>query len=29
MGGVDAISFTPGVGENGPDNRANIVSGLE
>ena len=29
MGGVDAIIFTAGVGENGPDNRANIVSGLE
>ena len=29
MGGVDAIIFTAGVGENGPANRANIVSGLE
>ena len=29
MGGVDAIIFTPGVGENGPDTRANVVSGLE
>ena len=29
MGGVDAIIFTAGVGENGPDTRANVVSGLE
>ena len=29
MGGVDAIIFTAGVGENGPDTRANAVSGLE
>ena len=29
MGGVDAIIFTAGVGENGPANRANIVAGLE
>ncbi len=29
MGGVDAIVFTAGVGENRPETRANIVSGLE
>ena len=29
MGGVDAIIFTAGVGENGPDTRANAVAGLE
>ena len=29
MGGVDAVIFTAGVGENGIDNRANIVKGLE
>ena len=29
MGGVDAIIFTAGVGENGPDTRADSVSGLE
>ena len=29
MGGVDAIIFTAGVGENGPDTRAEAVSGLE
>ena len=29
MSGVDAIIFTAGVGENGPDTRANVVSGLE
>ena len=29
MGGVAAIIFTAGVGENGPDTRANVVSGLE
>ena len=29
MGGVDAVIFTAGVGENGGSNRANIVSGLE
>ena len=29
MGGVDAIIFTAGVGENGAGNRANIVKGLE
>ena len=29
MGGVDAIIFTAGVGENGKDTRANIVAGLE
>ena len=29
MGGVDAIIFTAGVGENGPDTRAAAVSGLE
>ena len=29
MGGVDAIIFTAGVGENGPDTRAASVSGLE
>ena len=29
MGGVDAIIFTAGVGENGADTRANVVSGLE
>ena len=29
MGGVDAIIFTAGVGENGPGTRANVVSGLE
>ena len=29
MGGVDAIIFTAGVGENGPETRANSVSGLE
>ena len=29
MGGVDAIIFTAGVGENGPDTRANVVSGME
>ena len=29
MGGVDAVIFTAGVGENGGNNRANIVSGLE
>ena len=29
MGGVDAVIFTAGVGENGGNNRANIVAGLE
>lgn len=29
MGGVDAIVFTAGVGENGPELRTNITSGLE
>ena len=29
MGGVDAIVFTAGVGENDRDMRANILSGLE
>jgi acetate kinase len=29
MGGVDAVIFTAGVGENGAGNRANIVAGLE
>ncbi|MBE6997930.1 MAG: acetate kinase, partial [Ruminococcaceae bacterium] len=29
MGGVDAIVFTAGVGENGPHNRAEICKGLE
>ena len=29
MGGVDAIIFTAGVGENGPDTRANVMAGLE
>lgn len=29
MGGVDAIVFTAGVGENGPETRAEIVKGLE
>ena len=29
MGGVDAVIFTAGVGENGGGNRASIVSGLE
>ena len=29
MGGVDAIIFTAGVGENGPDTRAEAVAGLE
>jgi acetate kinase len=29
MGGVDAIVFTAGVGENGPDTRAAVCSGLE
>ena len=29
MGGVDAIIFTAGVGENGAANRANIMAGLE
>ncbi len=29
MGGVDAIIFTAGVGENGPDTRAKAVAGLE
>ena len=29
MGGVDAIVFTAGVGENQPQTRADIVSGLE
>ena len=29
MGGVDAIIFTAGVGENGPETRADSVSGLE
>ena len=29
MGGVDAVIFTAGVGENGIGNRANIVKGLE
>ena len=29
MGGVDAIIFTAGVGENGGGNRANITAGLE
>ena len=29
MGGVDAVIFTAGVGENGAGNRTNIVSGLE
>ena len=29
MGGVDAIIFTAGVGENGGHNRANITAGLE
>jgi acetate kinase len=29
MGGVDAVIFTAGIGENSADMRANIVSGLE
>ena len=29
MGGVDAVIFNAGVGENGGNNRASIVSGLE
>lgn len=29
MGGVDAIIFTAGVGENGPESRAACLSGLE
>ena len=29
MGGVDAVIFTAGVGENGIGNRANITAGLE
>ena len=29
MGGVDAVIFTAGVGENGGHNRANITAGLE
>ena len=29
MGGVDAIVFTAGVGENGPDTRSMCTSGLE
>ena len=29
MGGVDAIVFTAGVGENGAENRAAICEGLE
>lgn len=29
MGGVDIITFTAGVGENGPDMRENICKGLE
>mgnify|MGYP005819615007 CR=1 FL=1 len=29
MGGVDAIIFTAGVGENGVDTRANVMAGLE
>lgn len=29
MGGVDAVVFTAGVGENSPEMRADIVSGLE
>ena len=29
MGGVDAIVFTAGVGENGPELREEVVSGLE
>ena len=29
MGGVDAVIFTAGVGENGGGNRANITAGLE
>ncbi len=29
MGGVDAIVFTAGVGENGPETRANCLKGLE
>lgn len=29
MGGVDAIIFTAGVGENGPNTRARALSGLE
>ena len=29
MGGVDAVIFTAGVGENGGHNRANITKGLE
>jgi acetate kinase len=29
MGGVDAVIFTAGVGENGAGNRENIVKGLE
>ena len=29
MGGVDAIVFTAGVGENGPETREEILKGLE
>ncbi|MDU2158723.1 MAG: acetate kinase, partial [Clostridium sp.] len=29
MGGVDAIVFTAGVGENGPETRESILKGLE
>ena len=29
MGGVDAVIFTAGVGENGPSTRANATAGLE
>ena len=29
LGGIDVIVFTAGVGENGPDTRAGILSGLE
>ena len=29
MGGVDAIVFTAGVGENGPETREAILKGLE
>ena len=29
MGGVDAIIFTAGIGENGPDLRERVINGLE
>lgn len=29
MGGVDAVVFTAGIGENSDDIRTNVVSGLE